>query len=289
MLIYNFYTSSAAGGSTQNTRISITNTHPTQVAFGRIFFVYGDAGTIDPRSAAGTYICLAPNQTSSFFTSDVDPGVAGFAVAVATDLNGCPVGFNYLIGRADIKMSAGFQGTLPAQAIAARFNGVFPGCDRDATTATLTFDGSENGYDRLPRVLALDKLGSQMDGNNTFVVVNRLGGNLSFRTGTIGYFHGAMHDETGGSYEFTDSYGRSQYRSVLSDFLPIFGQTKYTALLPAGGRSWLKFWAQNESGLFGAMVNFNFSPNGFNGGQNLRALSLTETTTLVVPIIQPAC
>lgn len=285
VLFYNLYTSSVSAPNVQNTRVTITNTNQTEVTPIRLFLVDTNAGLTDPLSILGSSICLVPNQTAAFLVSDIDPGVTGFIVALATDENGCPKGFNYLTGRAEIKLATGHQATLPAQAMATYYSGVLPGCNGNATTATLRFDG--NSYDRLPRVLALDKIGSRADGNDTLVVINRVGGNVSFRTGTIGYFKGVMYEEGGGSYEFTDSHGRTQYFVRLSDALPIFAETKFERLVPAGARGWMKFWAQNDYGLFGAL--FTRNANGFNGAQNLRVLSLTDSATLTVPIIQAGC
>lgn len=294
VLIFNFYTSSASGGNFQNTRISVTNTSATEFVSVRLFFISGGAGTIDPLAAVGTYLCLVPNQTTSFLVSDIDPGTRGFIVGFATEFGeGWPIGFNHLLGRADIKLASGHQAALPALTVAARFKGQLPGFDPTVTTATLNFDGSANGYDRLPRVLAVDKVTSRRDGNDSLLVLNRLGGNLSFRTGTIGFFKGVMYEEAGGSYEFTDSRGLTQYFVTLSDFLPIFGATKFEQLVPAGAWGWLKFWAQNDYALSGALLNFKFNPNlnrlETTGGQNLPALRLVEATTLIVPIIQPVC
>lgn len=290
ILFFNFYISGATSGNTLNTRISVTNTSTTLPIAVRLFFVSGGAGTVDPLSVASTFLCLVPNQTAAFLASDVDPGIQGYVVAVAIDfVLGCPVSFNFLTGRADVKFSTGHQASLPAQVIAARYSGVLTGCSDSETTATLVFNDGNNGYDRLPRMLAVDKIGSRMDGNDTLIIINRVGGNVSFRTATIGYFKGVMYDESGGSYDFTDSRGRSQYVFSLSDPIPIFATTKFDRLVPAGSRGWMKFWAQNESAIFGAMINLNLNQSGFNGGQNLRALTQVESATLVVPLIPPAC
>ena len=290
VLIYNFYTSSAAGGNVQNTRISITNTSATEAVSVRFFLIAFNTGMIDPFVAAGTYVCLAPNHTVSFLTSDVDPGTRGFVLAFPTEFTeGWPLGFNHLVGRADIKLATGHQASLPALAVAARFSGRLTGYDPSVTTATLRFDGSENGYDRLPRVLAVDKVSSRGDGNGSLLVLNRIGGNLSFRTGTIGFFKGVMYAEAGASHEFTDSQGRTQYLVTLSDQLPIFGAAKFEQLVPPGSWGWLKFWAQNDYALIGAFLNFNANRTELMSSQNLSALALTEAATLIVPIIQPAC
>src|SRR5215471_3652965 len=86
VLFYNFYSSGATSGATQNTRVNITNTSSTAPAFVHLFFVDGASCSI-----ADSFICLTQNQTASFLASDVDPGVSGYIVAVAVEPRvGCP-------------------------------------------------------------------------------------------------------------------------------------------------------------------------------------------------------
>src|SRR5262249_42964445 len=58
VLFFNLYTSNAANPLAENTRFSLTNTSPANVAFVHLFFV--DGGSC---SVADAYICLTPNQT----------------------------------------------------------------------------------------------------------------------------------------------------------------------------------------------------------------------------------
>src|SRR5262249_29846639 len=176
VLFYNFYTSGATSGAGQNSRINITNTSTTSAAFVHLFFVDGSNCSV-----ADSFICLTTNQTSSFLASDVAPGVSGYIVAVASSgVTGCPVAFNFLIGDEYVKLSTGHQANLGAEAFAALYNGVLPGCDANSVTAVLSFDGVVGaGYNRAPRVLALDNFGSRADGNDTVVIINRVGGNLA--------------------------------------------------------------------------------------------------------------
>lgn len=74
VLIYNFYSSSILSPGAENTRLNVTNTG-TVTVFIHFFFVDGSTG-----SPADFYVCLTPNQTTTFNTSDTDPGVRGYAV-----------------------------------------------------------------------------------------------------------------------------------------------------------------------------------------------------------------
>src|SRR5262249_43517171 len=128
--------------------------------------------------------------------SDVDPGVTGYIVAVASDsFTGCPVSFNFLIGDEYVKFATGHFANLGAEAFAALFNGTIPGCDANSTTATLAFNGLADGYNRAPRVLALENFASRADGNDTLLIINRLGGNLATGAAVIGALFGIVYDD----------------------------------------------------------------------------------------------
>ncbi|HMX29003.1 MAG TPA: putative Ig domain-containing protein, partial [Blastocatellia bacterium] len=169
VLVYNVYTSSS-NPNQQNTRLNLTNTNPALPANVHLFFVDGASCSV-----ADSFICLTPNQTTSFLASDFDPGTSGYVVAVAVDNSGCPLNFNYLVGDEFVKFASGHAANLSAQAVAAIAGGL-PACDANASTATLNFDGVSYGV--LPHVLATDNLPSRADGNDTLLILNRIGGNL---------------------------------------------------------------------------------------------------------------
>src|SRR5262249_6959915 len=84
LLIYNVYTSGATSGTTQNARINITNTSTSSGTAVHFFFVS------DGCSIADSFVCLTETQTATFLASDVDPGVTGYVVAIATFSSGSP-------------------------------------------------------------------------------------------------------------------------------------------------------------------------------------------------------
>ena len=55
---------------------------------------------------------------------------------------------------------------------------------------TINFDGVM--YNPLPRVLALDSVGSRADGNDTLLIVDRIGGNLGTGAATLGTLFGLI-------------------------------------------------------------------------------------------------
>jgi hypothetical protein len=287
LLYYNAYTSSATNANTANTRINITN---TSTAFGvavHLFFVDGTTCSI-----ADSYICLTPNQTASFLTSDVDPGVSGYIVALATDSNGLPAFFNFLIGDEYVKYATGHSANLGAIAFAKlnRANVV----STDGVLAALFFDGLNlaGSYNRAPRVVAIDSLGSRADGNDTLLILNRVGGNLATGAGTLGALFGILYDDAETAFSFTFSTSTCQFRSTISSSFPRT-TPRVETVIPAGRSGWMKLYSQSDIGLLGAVINNN--PNAgtaagsFSGGHNLHHLTLSGAANLTIPVFPPSC
>jgi hypothetical protein len=286
VLVYNLYTSGATSGNAQNTRINITNTSTSSAAFVHLYFVSEGCQIAD------SFICLTATQTASFLASDVDPGVTGYIVAVAVDgVNGCPLGFNFLIGDEYVKLTTGHAANLGAEAFSALFAGVLPGCDANSVTATLNFDGTAGGYNRVPAVLAASNVPSRADGNDTLIVVNRIGGNLGIGASTLGTLFGLFYDDAENvlSYSFT---GSCQFRSSFSNAFPRL-TPRFETFIPAGRTGWTKIFSQTGTiGILGAELNANANAGAaagaFNGGHNLHKLTLT-TSSYTVPVFPPSC
>ena len=281
ILFYNIYTSAASGGNTQNARISLTNTSSTSSAFVHLFFVS------DSCSVADSYICLTPNQTASFLASDVDPGIKGYIVAVAVDINGCPTQHNFLIGDEYVKFSTGHAANLGAEAFAA----IAPLTTCAGSDAALQFDGAM--YNKAPRVLAVSNIPSRLDGNDTMIIVNRVGGWLSTGTATTGTLFGLLYDDAESAYSFSLT-GGCQIMGSLSDSYPRVAP-RFTTIIPQGRSGWLKLYNNSaDNGILGAVINFNANagsqPGAFNGGRNMHKLTLTTgASTYTIPVFPPSC
>ena len=290
ILFYNIYTSAASGGNTQNARISLTNTSSTAGAFVHLFFV------ADSCTVADSYICLTANQTASFLASDVDPGIKGYIVAVAVDVNGCPTFFNNLIGDEYVKFSSGHAANLGAEAFS-YIPVITPtgavGCAADASDATLVFSGVPGGYNKAPRVLAVSNIPSRLDGNDTMIIVNRVGGWLSTGAFTTGTLFGILYDDAESAYSFSLT-GACQVMGNLSDSYPRVAP-RFTTIIPQGRSGWMKIYNNaSDFGLLGAVINFNANagsqPGAFNGGRNMHKLTLTTgSSTYTIPIFPPSC
>ena len=286
VLVYNFYTSNASDPSLEETDFSLTNTNPTDGVTVHLFFV--NAAT---NQAADTFVELAPRQTQSFLASNMDPGNAGFVVAVAVHAtSGCPVSFNYLSGDAYLKLASSHTASLPAVAFAALYSGGLGSCDINSTTAPLDFNGSS--YNEAPRALAVDNVLSLGDSNSMRLIVNRLGGSLAFgaNAAPLGSNFGLLYDGGTSPYSFTFTGSNAQFRSPLSNTFPRIAGG-FSNAVPAGTSGWMKFWPNNDAGVLGAILNFN--PNAgtnqmaFTGGHNLRQLTLSLAGTLTIPVYPP--
>ena len=260
------------------------NLEASRTAYLHLFFVDGTSCAI-----ADSFVCLTPNQTAAFFASDIDPGTTGYLIAVATDRNGCPVNFNYLIGDEFVKLSSGHAANLGAEAIAAIPGGFVP-CDPNAAAVDLRFD--DKMYNALPRVLALSNIGSRADGNNTLLVVNRIGGNLATGASTLVNVFGILYDDAESPFSFSFSPGTCQFRSFISNTFPRT-VPRFEQAIPAGRSGWLKIGMQTDGAVSGAALNFNAnaaaSANAFNQGHNLHKLTLTTAASVTVPVFPPSC
>jgi hypothetical protein len=282
VLFYNLFTSDAANSNAQNTRISLTNTHSREASNVHLFFVDGASCAV-----ADSYICLTPNQTVTFLASDVDPGTTGYLVAVATNPGGCPINFNYLIGDEFVKLSGGHAANLAAEAISA-IAGNPAVCDPNTSTmAELKFDGVS--YNTLPRTLALSNVGSRADGNDTLLVVNRLGGNLSTGAITLNGIFGILYDDAESPFSFNLQAPACQLRVTLNNNLRL--TPRFEAIVPAGRSAWLKLNSAADAGILGAALNRNANAvaGAFNQGHNLHKLTLTSAASVTIPVFPPSC
>jgi len=285
ILIYPIYSSTPANLERQDTRINITNVDSTRRAVVHLFFHEDDSASV-----ADMFLCLTPNQTASFLTSDMDPGVNGYLIAIAVDeRTGCPINFNYLIGDEYVKLSSGHAANLGAEAFAA-LAGAPPICADGLATVEINLDGVS--YNAAPRVLAVDNIPSLADGNSTLLVIDRIGGSLATGLSTIGDITGVAYDDLERPVSFAFSTTRRQFRSVISAAFPRV-TPRIPILIPAGRTGWMKFWRATDGSVIGCAINFNpnasTNASAFNQGHNLHKLTLTTTASFTVPVIPPNC
>lgn len=286
VLFYNVMTSNALDPASEDTRLTITNHSAQSARFVRLFFVEGASGLV-----ASSFICLTAEQTASFQASDLLPGFRGFMIAVQIDpTNGCPqgdasggFGTGFLSGQAHVK-SGIYQGTLPAVAATALFNGQLPGCDLNSTTANLSFNGVlSSGYTRLPRMLQIDNVGAPTDGERTLVVLNRTTGDLGGSgVSALGPLSGTLFDAAGTALPFTRSPGGAQLFRELDNKFPKT-TPKFRTAIPSGQTGWAKLNLVSDIPLMGAAF---FRPGG---AVNLRARTLSASGGFTMPVDPPSC
>ena len=288
VLVYNLYTSSVSAPQQQNSRITMTNVCPDSVAV-HLFLVDGSSCTI-----ADFFQCLTANQTTSFLAFDVDPGITGYLIAVTVDIaTGMPVDNDCLIGVVGVIFAGSGDANLKAEGAkammaageSAQSIAVAQG------TAQLDFDGIR--YSRFPRVLAVSSISSRVDGNQTRLIINRVGGDLAMGVPSIGSIFGVLFDEAEEAHSFSINVPRCQLVLILGNGSPRT-VPPFDTIIPAGASGWMKFWAQgNGVGLLGSVLVFNpnvaTSKDAFSGGRNLHHLSLEPRVTLTIPVFPPHC
>jgi hypothetical protein len=282
VLIFPLYTSAASSGQSQNTRLSLTNLDPSRNANAHLFLI--DSSSCEVRDA---FICLTPNQTTTFLASDIDPGTTGLLVVVAVDRQGCPINFNHLIGDEYVKLNSGYAANLSADAIPAIAGGLAV-CGVDSTTAALRFDGIS--YAPLPRIVAAGSFGSRVDGNETMLILNRIGGNLATGGTTTSAMTSLVYDDLENSYSFTFNL-TCQYRGSI--WTNTRSTPRFETVIPSGRSGWAKFYSSADEAFLGATINLNRNSgaqaSAFNAGHNLHKLSYTTSAVYTIPVTPPGC
>jgi len=283
VLFYPIYTSSASSPGDQDTRISITNADQQRSANVHLFFI--DGATCN---AADNYICLTENQTATFRTSDFDPGTTGFLIAIATNNLGCPTPLNSLMGEVYVKFSSGHKANLAADAALAL--NVPPSCDETSFLTQLNFNGVD--YSRLGRVLALSNIPDRASGNDTKLILNRIGGNFTVGSATLGSIFGIAYNDVESPFSFNFTPNTCQLVNSISNNFPRTAP-RIEQIIPAGRSGWIRLWMTDDAAIFGAMINFNANsgadPGAYSQGHNLRKLTVTAIGSLTIPLIPPPC
>ncbi|MCG3162974.1 MAG: hypothetical protein JMDDDDMK_04343 [Acidobacteria bacterium] len=266
VLFFNKYTSNPSNPQQGDTQINITNTNQNSGADIHLFLVDGSTCSI-----ADSFVSLTANQTTSFITSDFDPGVQGYLVAVAVS-GGSPTQFNWLIGDEYIRETDGRLANLAAVSIAKRSPGdVAP--DGDGT-ATMNFNDAD--YERLPASVALSNFNSQATDNtqvNLYVPSSNLIVGASLSTSSI---FTLVYDDT--EQVFSTTVRAVCYTTVQLSSLRIAGGN-INKIVPSGRSGWIRFNGGGKP-LLGASIQRG---PVFMGGHNLHALSLLPSYSITIP------
>lgn len=291
ILFYNYYTSSTTNLN-ESTTFSITNTSTVQSVLVHLFFVEGRSCSV-----RDFYVCLTRNQKTSFKAEDFDPDTAGYLLAVATDGDGCPINWNFLIGDEYIRTIAGYQANLGAEAIAAIVPGVpttdangdtrnrLPGCSAISSTATLDFGAT---YNVVPLTLALDNV-SNVTNTDTLMIINCVGGDLTTTAASLGPIFGLLYDDIERQLSWSFTSARCQVVEKIGDSFPSTAP-RFSSFITRTG--WLKFYHSRGRAMFGAVLTRARTSAGYNGGHNLHKLTyntFAPNNSYIIPVFPNSC
>lgn len=165
----------------------------------------------------------------------------------------------------------------------------FQPCAGGATSATINFDGAR--YSMAPRAVAVDSLPSRADGNESRLIINRIGGDLRAGGSPLGSLFALLYDDAEDSFSFTISGG---CQILINAGCCYTGAPRFESFVPAGHTGWQKlFVAQSDVAIFGAMINFNRSSRqqstAYNQGHNFHHLTLSSGASITIPVFPPNC
>lgn len=280
ILFFNRFTSSASNPLRENTQLSLTNTHVSTSTYVRLFLVSSTTCEITE-----LVLCLAAQQTVSVYLSDLDPGVTGYIVALASDAGGRPNYFNWLIGQAVIKQptaTGSATAVLGAYSVTKRKEGVVAADGNNV--AEMIFD--DVNYDRLPAQLAFDSVPSQLNGANTtqlslFRPVPNLAGSL---VGTTVQMTGAGRNAQNQLATTTGTVSLNCFSQLNVSSLRL-SPTPVGTLLAPGTTAWFTASAPDLQPLLGVLIN----TGEFSGGTLARPLSFSTEYRIKVPVMTLNC
>jgi len=295
ILAYTYYNSNSNNSSATDTRVNITNTHPTASIVVHFFFVSSGCSVADFKAE------LTQNQTYSFLTSDFDPDTNGYILAVAEDEVGLPIAWNYLIGDLYAKVANTFSINLGAIAYAARYDFNTQGTSTNAAantltsseTATINFGGAVGtggSYDALGRSFAVDNIPSRAGGDVTRVISAGIRGTYVTGPSGVGAMFGVLYDDAEQGQSFTWSWGCAEVK-VLANDTPRTAP-RLDTVIPAGRTGWIRTYA-NASDTGGAMSmivsNTAWSTAGgqsvnFHGAHHLQVLTRATSQAATLPV-----
>jgi hypothetical protein len=271
------------GGQYGDTRVSVTNTHPSQKVRVRIYFT-SVAATLQTTSGIVT---LLPNQTVTFLAQDIAPDQRGLVMLAAVDSRALQIQFNYLIGSAQVWEASGHTTSFNAIAFAKNSPGTLVR-NPDQTTADMLFD--DLNYDRFPAVLALSAVPSQVD-NSTLIGYLRPDENNFGDPNPRAVGVAVLHDESLMAYSATMGTTEAELGNVRPSPL----SPPITSTLAPGQRGWMTLrslspffgWANNRSRTpFTASADGNWQ-GGFDGGNSLHILSSIDSFKLTAEATNP--
>lgn len=268
VLLFPRFTTGVHGKS----RLVITNTHPTQRARIRLIL----SGLVGTATSGERILTLLPNQTTSLDPGEILTDQRGWGIAMAIDARALPFNFNFLIGSSLVSTPEGGWNGYAPMAIAKNSTGAVAR-NSDVATSDLVFNDTE--YDRLPSMLALNGVASQVDHRGT-VGIARISGDLSQPPNSRGLIQISVIDPL-----------MRGFSGILSDTETLLSRILVTSASPPvgvmrtilpGQRGWLRFspsspilaWGSSQAvEPFRAPAEFADYVGGFGGWTTPHVLS----------------
>ncbi|MFN7926711.1 MAG: choice-of-anchor Q domain-containing protein [Blastocatellia bacterium] len=281
LLAFPYYTSKVA--EQKDTRLTVSNIGERR-AWVHLFFVDGTSC-----QQADQFLCLTPNASFSFKTSEYDPEATGFALAVAVDAQGNPVQNNVLIGNAFVRDGA-YVDNYSAETFWRYDNGPNIG---GRGFAVLALNGTQ--YDAAP-IQFTAEIQSPQDTTGQKIVLAPLSGDLSgianlssalptFSTAAAQVGSGIAANEEEKTVSFNALLSGGCLKSaVLSATFPRV-PSGLGLLIPSGKAGSLTFRV-------GAGVGLLMTPRtGNNKWSGIRALhkNAIGNAALAIPVLVPVC
>ncbi len=254
-----------------------TTTSPCQVVDFFILLTQGQPFVFDATTGAGTG---GQNAAPA-------PGDQNLLVVIAVSQTGCQMRYNFLAGTAFVEAPSGHVAALPAIAVRA----VTGTTGQPVGTTPGQIDFNDVCYEKMPAQLIVDHVGSELDGNETLIVVNRVG-NLDFAGGLSSAqadLRGTLFDAVGKGKPFESAFpGCFQLVADPSQFFP----STFDLMIPAGRSGAMELRvteSQNEQqeAILGAVLFRNpdsaTDPSAFRGGHNLHAVGPRTTAVWTFP------
>ena len=330
-LVFPYYASGTGATGIGDTRLTISNVGPiqwpvvngygspsvAQTVFIHLFMIDSTCAQAD------IYLCLTPNASISFKTSDYDPVTSrGAAYAVVVDNQGYPIAYNGLIGNAFVNFSDSvgrlYLGNYAAESFTGQgqltaipgnnnfytgfdgvtFNAISPA--NPQTTAGLGVDRSPGlanmfGYDGAPIGFAVE-IQSPLDAKDQTIVLAGLAGAVGTTlTGTeqtgIGTAINGNEKPLG---SFTGFGGGCISINILTATFPRVPLT-LGGMIRTGQTGTLQFNVVGAVGLLMTPKQVGLQANSWSGIRNLHKTAIlsnangNQQQSFRIPVFVPAC
>ena len=276
VLVFPYYTSNSQ--TKADTRITLSNLGAWNIGI-HVFFIAGNSC-----QQADQFVCLTKGASIDFKTSEMDPEMTGYILAVAVDAMGVPISYNALIGNAFLKTSD-VSDNYGAEAFAAYRGAGEPAAElsNDRTLALLEFNGTY--YDRGADQFAVE-IQSPNDAPGQRIIHASLDGNIA--TASVASVSQAGTGLVWRGDEQQGSFVRFISGNCVSD-------NTITTTAPRVPTGLGVFLAKGQIGTLryatnAASVGLLLSPksNAWSGIRTLHKVR-TKNSTLTIPVFMPVC